>query len=613
MSISQLEQCVQKKEYDIAIPLLLYSINKDINYQTLSQLEDLASQIPLQAYMAEGFELKKMVFLGEYHSTQLQKALHFHCLSSKIYLQFFDGFIDQYEHEILNPRPSLLKFAPDFVHFSFSLGTINSWPHGQNIQETITTETTRIHRLLTAAHNINKAVVTFDNFTLPKERVFGHAEGKFSFSNSGFIKRLNEHILTKLPSHTYLNDVAYLSENLGKANWNPCFYWDNRKGSFPSEAVVAYSYNLANLLRDISDKAKKCLVLDTDQILWQGALADKATTPLQIGPVSTKHSSHQGFQSYLSQLKARGTKLVICTQNDEQKVKDIFLNNKEMVLKLDQLDCLMANWEPFDINLQQISDDTGIKLDEMVLFSKNEAEIENVKMHLPQVSVFQVPAHIDHYIPELDSSALFSSLELDPDYTTHMKKYPGRISPPPPPSSFFKYGDYLNDLAMKALVSSFFDSIVPAIVSMVNLRNGYPKKQRFSKVEIENIMGNQDIFTNAIQLADRHENHGLSSVIIGSITEKIMKIESWIVAPHLQRRGIEILQMNQLFEFCKTKNRDVVLCPYDESHKQPAIHYFFHDLGFSLQKNKKGQPENWQIQIDDAYPKQHFIQMVKYS
>ena len=75
-------------------------------------------------------------------------------------------------------------------------------------------------------------------------------------------------------SRFLINDILYLSAQVGLAAWFRSSYWYNFHMAVSPTATVALARNVAAIVKSVYGKSKKCLVLDLDNTLWGGVIGD---------------------------------------------------------------------------------------------------------------------------------------------------------------------------------------------------------------------------------------------------------------------------------------------------------------------------------------------------
>ena len=159
-------------------------------------------------------------------------------------------------------------------------------------------------------------------------------------------------------------------------------------------------------------RVKKCLVLDLDNTLWGGILEEAGIQQINLFPTDPLGEAFLAFQQYIKNLKERGIILAACSKNDEEYARQVFLQNKNMVLKLEDISCFIANWENKADNIRKIAATLNIGLDSMVFVDDNPVERDIVRTMLPEVEVLELSEDPANYIMDMENSRYFEWLQI---------------------------------------------------------------------------------------------------------------------------------------------------------------------------------------------------------
>ena len=187
-------------------------------------------------------------------------------------------------------------------------------------------------------------------------------------------------------SHFLINDILYLSAQVGQAAWFRHSYWYNFHMALSPTASVALGQNVAAIVKSIYGKSKKCLVLDLDNTLWGGVIGDDGLQNLVLGKDHPVGEAYLDFQRYVKNLQRRGVILAVCSKNDPENAKEGF-SHPDSVLKLEDFSVFKANWNTKPENIREIAAELNIGLDSIVFVDDNPAERALVEEQLPEVAV----------------------------------------------------------------------------------------------------------------------------------------------------------------------------------------------------------------------------------
>ncbi|HUO22244.1 MAG TPA: HAD-IIIC family phosphatase [Caulobacteraceae bacterium] len=140
---------------------------------------------------------------------------------------------------------------------------------------------------------------------------------------------------------------------------------------------------------------KKCVILDLDNTLWPGVLAETgapfAWSPEVSGPFSYI-GLYFGLHEALKALKDRGIVLACVSKNDEATVRELWRYPdhypRQRLLEPDDFVTWRVNWEDKASNIRSIADELGFDLGAFLFIDDNPSERERVRQMLPEVEVW---------------------------------------------------------------------------------------------------------------------------------------------------------------------------------------------------------------------------------
>ncbi|MGH2266686.1 HAD-IIIC family phosphatase [Campylobacter taeniopygiae] len=141
-----------------------------------------------------------------------------------------------------------------------------------------------------------------------------------------------------------------------------------------SKALICLAQILGlSLIPALLKSALKAIVLDLDNTLYEGVLGEDGIENLRITPV------HKNLQEKIQDFKKQGFLLALASKNEENDTKKLFETRKDFILKWDDFDAKMINWEAKGENIVKIAKKFNIGTDAMLFIDDNIAELENVK------------------------------------------------------------------------------------------------------------------------------------------------------------------------------------------------------------------------------------------
>ncbi|QUD88373.1 HAD-IIIC family phosphatase [Phenylobacterium montanum] len=139
----------------------------------------------------------------------------------------------------------------------------------------------------------------------------------------------------------------------------------------------------------------KCVIVDLDNTLWPGVLAETgapfAWSPEVSGPFSYI-GLFFGLHEALKDLKRRGILLACVSKNDEATVRELWRYEDhypaERLLTPDDFVTWRVNWEDKASNIRSIAAELGFADSAFLFIDDNPVERERVRQQLPEVEVW---------------------------------------------------------------------------------------------------------------------------------------------------------------------------------------------------------------------------------
>lgn len=130
----------------------------------------------------------------------------------------------------------------------------------------------------------------------------------------------------------------------------------------------------------------KLLVADCDGTLWEGICGESGPDGILL------KDHHRWLHDFLHERKADGFLLSLCSQNNYDDVEQVFTRRKDLGLSLNDFVCCRINWDDKAANIRDIAQELNIGLDSVIFLDDDPVQRHNVRTHLPQVLVPELPA-----------------------------------------------------------------------------------------------------------------------------------------------------------------------------------------------------------------------------
>ncbi len=595
---AEIKQQMKAHRYREALDLML-RVQPGDALEVVEYAADQLGKIPAEIVSARIPTQKRLAILGGATTHFLTPLVRLFACRRGLALTTYESDFGLYEQEIWSESPALCAFAPDVIHLHVSSRNLTFPLFAEDPPRLVRDQAERLLDLFRAAVVRFGCPLVVNNFETGVERPYGTLDVVAAGSRNGMIRALNEALAQALPPRVYVNDIEQLSAIWGKGRWFDARLWNETKTAVSFECQPHYADRLAAMLGALFGKSKKCLVLDLDNTLWGGVIGDDGLRGIRLGVGQPEGEAFQQFQAYVRALKERGVLLAVASKNEPENALAPFREHRDMILKESDISCFVAGWEPKDRSLLSIAERLNIELDAMVFFDDNPAERHLVRTSLPDVTVIDVPEDPSLFVQKLDGANLFDTLSVTQEDQIRGEFFQQNQAREKLEAGARGYDDFLQRLEMRAGIEPVTERNLARATQLINKTNQFNlTTRRMTEAEVQALVGNDQAYTSTIRLDDRFGANGLISVVIGRVKESSLVIDNWVMSCRVLKRGVEVLEMERLVEFCRGRGLRVIVGRYLPTAKNKLVSGHYADLGF---KEIPGDADGttWQFDLSE--------------
>ena len=527
----------------------------------------------------------KVALLGNYAMQFLERSIRRNARSQDIDMECYAADYGTTDFEILDPESGLYAFHPGFILWHESTLALRDLFYAEVEEDRQGFADRYIERLRGHLSRLGERLpaskVIFPNHAATfEDNVFGHFGNRLPTSWQYQVTKLNH----------LLNELASERENLILVHARPEGRFDTVTDySLVVNADLHYSLpyldwlaeTALRIIRSQQGHFIKCVILDLDNTLWGGIIGDDGLEGIQIGALGIGKAFTR-LQKWLKELSKRGIILAVCSKNDEETAKAVFVNHEEMVLRLDDISVFVANWESKADNIARIRQILNIGYDSMVFLDDNPAEREIVRQHLPMVVVPELPEDPALYLPHLVSLNLFETASHSKSDADRTRQYQEESKRQLLAQAVTNMDDFLESLQMKGRVSTFEEQDVERISQLTLRSNQFNLRTvRYGVPEIRRIMQDPSYETFSVHLSDRFGNYGLISLVIAKIQDDGQAvIDTWIMSCRVLKRTVEQMLLNHVVKRLMGRGVSKLYGEYLPTEKNRLVKDLLPNLGF---------------------------------
>jgi FkbH-like protein len=559
----------------------------------------------------------RIAILGSTTTTQLAAFLDVFLFAQNVDAEIYEAPYGVMRQEILDPTSDLHRFRPQLLFLASTRHDLGRLPSPSDTVEAVEAAArAEVDDWLTLWHTAHDRLgcqIIQNDFDAPPWRSFGNLEMNHPAAPGNFIDRVNRSLRQQAPRWVTIHDLDGLAASVGRWNWGDGRYFYQAKLPCAPEHLVPYAHSVASLLAAHLGRSRKALVLDLDNTLWGGVVGDDGLAGIALGQGDAVGEAFVAFQRYAKSLAERGVILAVCSKNEDANAREPFEKHDEMVLRLEDISCFVANWEDKATNLRRIAHDLNIGLDSLVFVDDNPAERALVRRLLPEVAVPELPADPADYVRAIEQHRYFEVVSLSQEDFRRTTFYRANAERRQIASSSEDLDTFLRSLAMRAWIGPIGEMEMDRSVQLIGKSNQFNlTTRRHTAADVHGMLASPDWITRVVKLSDRFGDNGLIGVLLAQVRGSALAIDTWLMSCRVLKRGVEQFLLNHLVEIARERDLDRITGEYIPTAKNVLVKNHYAGLGFMQTGCSEDGRTSWQLAVDGTWlPLPHSIEEVR--
>lgn len=526
----------------------------------------------------------RMALLGDSATQFLAIALKGEAQARGLAPDLFEAEYNQVERQVLDPTSDLYGFGAEFtVVFQSSHKLLEKYDLSAfGARADLAKE--RLDFVRTLCRQVSGKIIYY-NYPEIGDGVFGSYQNKVESSFIYQIRKLNLGLMELCQEfpNLYICDLAELQAKLGRDFCFDSSVYVSTEMLLSLDALPYVASRTLDIVCAIRGSFKKCLILDLDNTLWGGVVGDDGWENIQVGHGLGIGKAFSEFQQWIRTLKDRGIILCVCSKNDEDKAREPFEKNPEMVLHLDDFAIFMANWDNKVDNIRAIREVLNIGFDSMVFLDDNPFERNMVREGIPELCVPELPEDPGDYLEFLYGLNLFETASYSAEDKERTRQYQVEARRAGSALSFANEADFLKSLDMVSEVRGFDSFNTPRVAQLSQRSNQFNLRTvRYTEDEVHRMGEDSHFQCFSFTLADKFGDNGLICVVILEKQDaETLFVNTWFMSCRVLKRGMEVFTLNTLVSYARENGFKRLVGEYLPTAKNGMVAEHYPRLGFS--------------------------------
>ena len=367
--------------------------------------------------------------------------------------------------------------------------------------------------------------------------------------------------LTKQYNNLYIIDLDIIFSEHGYKNCldqRNYYIFRCRLSAFGIEMI---SMNLKDIMDRISHTNKKVLLVDCDNTIWGGVLAEDGIENIQIGQDGIG-AAFTDFQKTIIKIKNSGILIILVSKNDKSDVENVLKNHQSMILRKQDIAAMKINWNEKSNNIRQLSKDLSLGLNSFVFWDDNPIEREKVRTQLKEVEVIEPDTDVTAWPKQLLEFKGFSKFIVTKEDGSKTKQYKIREKFIEDKYSFKDEINYLKSIKIKPTIIKVDKSTINRTVQMCQKTNQFNLRTKIYNTS-DVLKLNEKNICFLVGLKDIYGDHGIVSFIsLKIVNNKFIFIDTFLMSCRILGRHLESWILNEIKKIAVKNKIKLILAEY---------------------------------------------------
>lgn len=543
-------------------------------------LARLARTVPWAARSDLTARQVRFSLLGSFSTGNIAEALTLAALERGVLPSIYQAPFNQASLAIRDPASQLYASQPDVV--VLAIDPADRAPLSRRDVD-VAGFLDELMREVELAHARSGALVLVHNFLAPEFRAAGMQGWRYAAAEAEFHTRLNLALAERCRtlSWAHVIDVARLQAILG-GRW-PTLHQPRFLGAYrcTEDLAFAVAREYAAIAAALKGFTKKCLVVDLDNTLWGGVVAEEGVHGIAIGGGYPGNLYHE-LQLLLRRLHERGVLLAINSKNNEADGWAPFHQRSEMLLQSAHFSAWRINWLDKATNLREIARELNLGLDSLVVLDDNPVERRWMEEAVPEVFVLPASDPLD-MLRAVSTTLLFDGLEHSREDGLRAQSYAASAQRAAAQEHSASLDDFLAGLRLKIEVFRPQAGHLARVAQLTQKTNQFNlTTRRYTQEQLQEFSSDETVEVWCCSVCDRFADEGIVGVVILRRRERQCLIDTLLLSCRVLGRGVERALLWAACQRAAEWGMQVMQGEYRRSEKNGQTARFFREQGFTL-------------------------------
>jgi len=413
-------------------------------------------------------------------------------------------------------------------------------------------------------------------------------------------RELNQRFDERSPTHVLAVDVDKVIAQVSVAKSVDWRSFHSARAPYSVDFFRAYANYVAPALLSMAGRAKKALIFDCDNTLWEGILGEDGEEGIALSAETRQGRPFAEVQALAHGLGREGVILGLCSKNNPEDVDRVFEAYPDTGLRESDLAIKRVNWSDKVTNLRDIAETLNLGLDALVFVDDSDFEIGLVREKLPEVATLHVPAARYDY-PALMRRwrNLFFTLSRSAEDTAKTRMYREEAQRQQAAKSFTSIEDYLRSLGLTLTLHVNDASLTARMAQLTQKTNQFNlTTRRYTEADLHRMLEDGAHCVLAFRVTDRFGDYGITGLVIVERKPQTQhaRIDSFLMSCRVLGRNVERALFDTLVADLAVEGVRVLEAEYLRTPKNSQVEELFDRFGLELTDSSR-QHRRYQLNV----------------
>ena len=338
-------------------------------------------------------------------------------------------------------------------------------------------------------------------------------------------------------------------------------------GNIPfTEAMYAAAATAAaRWIHRVQTKARKVVVLDCDNTLWQGVCGEG---PVAVPPPFRK------LHEFMLRQRDEGVLLALASKNNEGDVMAV-LESDECLLKPEHFTAWQINWQSKSENLRALADELGLALNSFVFLDDSPYECMEVRNSCPEVLAIPLPQDPEAIPGFLDHLWVFDRPAATEEDRNRASMYQAERQRADLSRQSLTREQFLASLQIEIQAERATEADLPRVAQLTQRTTQFNMTGMLHTVQsltTKLAQAGSECWT--IRVRDIFGDYGLVGAIVFDLRDSRLRIDTFLLSCRALGRGVEERMVEDLKRWAVERGAEGVTIPFvPTARNRPALEF----------------------------------------